>query len=148
MFDRNAADIVSRFLNNEPSAYSREYAEYSREYPAYSRECGAYTSPPYEVSQKGDPVVLGQKTVFPDTVLLPRSLVVLPIIDAGIYHVAVANAERSFKQAEERKLRQMRGIIADAYESREKTLIHPPEEVGEASGSSAFPMRLIFNHTS
>jgi hypothetical protein len=74
------------------------------------------TSLPYEVAQKGDPAVLGQKTVFLDAVLLPRSLAVLPLIDAGIYNAAVAGAEKSFKQVEETKMRLMRDTIADAYE--------------------------------
>jgi hypothetical protein len=70
---------------------------------------------PYEVSQKGDPAVLGQKTVFLDVALAPRSFAVLPLIDAGIYNAAAASAEKSFKTVEETKSRLMRDTIADAY---------------------------------
>jgi hypothetical protein len=71
---------------------------------------------PYEVVQKGDPAVLGQKTVFLDTVLLPRSLALFPLVDAGIYNAAVASAQASFKQVEETKMRLMNDTVADAYE--------------------------------
>ncbi|MDR0639566.1 MAG: hypothetical protein LBG27_11825 [Spirochaetaceae bacterium] len=72
-------------------------------------------SAPYKVLQTGDSAVLGQKTVFLDVALAPRSLAVLPLIDAGIYNAGVASAEAAFKMVDETKLRLMRDSIADAY---------------------------------
>jgi hypothetical protein len=71
---------------------------------------------PYTVNQSVSPALLEQKTVFLDTVLMQRNLPVLPLIDAGIYRVAVEAAKESLARVESSKLKFMNDEIAAEYE--------------------------------
>jgi hypothetical protein len=72
-------------------------------------------SSPYRVQKSVDRELLRQDTVILEIFMLPRSLQIFPLIDAGIYNTALKNSEEDFSQIETTRLRFMNEEIRSKY---------------------------------